>query len=108
MTFGAHPEAEADVFRAAEYLENARSGYGEKFFDAAARIWQSIRDNPLSFPRWKFRPRNRHLRFGVLRKFRYVVLFEVRQDDIFIYSVTHTSRHPNSATRRIREEKSKE
>ena len=108
MKFGAHPEVEKDVVQAAQYLESARPGYGEKFFDAAARMWESIRDNPLSFPRWEFRPRKRHLRFGVLRKFRYVVLFEVRPEEIYIYSVTHTSRHPNVATRRVREENSKD
>ena len=39
---------------------------------------------------------------------RYVVLFEVRHDAVFIYSVTHASRPPSAATRRIRDEKSKE
>ncbi len=108
MKFGAHPDAEEDVFRAAEYLENARPGYGEKFFDAVAKLWVSIGDNPLSFPRWYFHPRKRHLRFAVLRKFRYVVLFEVRQDETYIYSVTHTSRHPSHATRRVLQDKPKE
>ncbi len=108
MKFGAHPDAEEDVFRAAEYLENAQSGCGEKFFDSLAKLWESIRDNPLSFPRWHFHPRKRHLRFGLLRKFRYVVLFEVREGETFIYSVTHTSRHPSFATRRVRQEKPKE
>ena len=108
MKFGSHPEAELDVFDAATRLENARAGFGDKFFDATAQLWESIREYPLSFPRWEFRPRQRHLRFGVVRKFRYVVLFEVRHDAVFIYSVTHASRPPSAATRRIRDEKSKE
>lgn len=108
MKFGAHPDAEEDVLRAAEYLENAQLGYGENFFDAITKLWESICDNPSSLQRWHFHPRKRHLRFGLLRKFRYVVLFEVRKGETFIYSVTHTSRHTTHATRHVHQDKPKE
>ena len=72
-------EAEAEIVALTGVLGQARIGYGQRFLDALAKTYESIQDCPLSYARWEFGGRQGQLRRAVLRKFKIVIVFEVRE-----------------------------
>lgn len=71
-------------------------GLGTKFLDALTQLLQRIESTPFQFPKIVGENEQRHLRHGVLRRFPYCVVFEVKDDQsLLILAVAHTSRDPN-------------
>lgn len=88
--FIVHPEADAEIADAAEYLEDHRAGYGYLFLDELQRAVDYLDQYPESM-QFKF-GQMREMR---LKRFDYVVVYEIHQNEIHIYHVVHTSRHPD-------------
>ena len=82
-------EADVEIANLAGAFGEARKGYGSRFLDALAKTYASIQEFPTSYARWEFGRHSRHLRRAVLRKFKVVVVFEVResQDEVEIFAV---------------------
>ena len=97
-------EAEAEVVKITGTLGQARIGYGQRFLDALAKAYESIQTYPVSYPRWEFGGRGRHLRRAVLKKFQTVVVFEVREpvEEVEVFAVFHARRNPRYWMRRLK------
>ncbi len=88
-------EAKAEAFAAAFSVEGERLGLGDAFQVLFEQTLQSISDMPESFARYEYAPKGTNIRRAVMRRFRYVVYFEVFPEEVLVYAVGHSSRRPN-------------
>lgn len=82
-----HIEAQYEITHAAAYLNDKRTNYGFLFVDAIADAVKYISSYPESMQA-KFQG----LRELYIRQFNYVVVYEIRAEELHIYHVIHTSR----------------
>ncbi len=87
-------EAEIEIAEACKWYEDKQSGLGKKFLSEVDHYLRLIAKTPLLFP-IRFSER---YRFAVLKKFPFMIVFSVQDDEniIFVNSVFHTSRNPNN------------
>ena len=88
-------EAKADALAAAFSVEGGRHGLGDAFQILYEQTLQSISDMPESFARYEYAPKGTNIRRAVMRRFRYVVYFEVFPEEVLVYAIGHSSRRPN-------------
>ena len=96
-----HPRVSNEVASIAESLSAARPSYGYRFLTALHTAYQSIQAAPTSFPKWGYPVRGHDIRFTILRRFKQVVLFDVRESEVFIVSVYHERRHHRHWVKRL-------
>jgi toxin ParE1/3/4 len=84
--------AAAEFSAAVSWYEAKRSGLGGEFYDAVLRAVDLIRAHPeIGALR---RGRLAHRRFSMTR-FPYTIAYRVRQSDIYVVAIAHTSRRPD-------------
>lgn len=83
------PEAEDDIFEAAEWYEQQQPGLGEKFAVAVFSVVDGLSDNPFLVSR---RHRRRNIRFIMPDSFPYRIIYEVAGDVVLILCVIHAAR----------------
>lgn len=84
-----HDDAVIEVEEAAIYYEERRPGLGLEFVAAIDRIVLDIGENSERFPAWR-----QSWRRGLLRRFPFVVFFEIEEDRVSVLAVAHAKRHP--------------
>lgn len=84
-----HPQVFPQITTIIDWYEEQRSGLGGLFLDDLEKAIQVIAGNPKSFAQ-KLK-KSRQLR---LKKFPYVVVYELQEDRVEVYNIVHTSRHP--------------
>jgi toxin ParE1/3/4 len=74
------------------WYETRRSGLGSEFYDAVSSTIERIRTHPEigTIRAGRFR----HRRVQVLG-FPYTVVYRVREDDIYVVAIAHSSRRPD-------------
>jgi plasmid stabilization system protein ParE len=83
--------AAAELIDAIRWYEEQRSGLGAELFDAITETIELIRAHPeIGAPR-ATRQQSRQLR---VNRFPYNVVYRIREDDIYVVAVAHTSRRP--------------
>lgn len=92
------PEAEADLQEAATWYNRQREGLGDEFLDAAKDAMQHIRRNPTGYALL-----HGSIRALMLRRFPYLVYFELEEDRITVLGVFHGRRDPQVWRSRIAE-----
>ena len=93
------PEAIAEILQAAEWYEDRRIGLGEEFLSAAEQAMDAVAAAPLASAAWPGSVRHRR---RVMKKFPYILVYEVRSDTLEIVAVAHTKREPGYWVERIR------
>jgi toxin ParE1/3/4 len=93
------PEATAEIEDAARWYQARRLGLGIEFATAVDRALNEISKHPLRWPRWLATSRYRR---SVLRRFPYVIFYEIRQHTLEIVAVAHARRRPGYWIRRSR------
>jgi plasmid stabilization system protein ParE len=89
MRVVSHPEADQELEAAALWYDERQPGLGEDFLDEFERTLRRIVTDP---ERWrKIRGENRQLNF---HRFPYAIVYNVRQDTLFIKAVMHLHRRP--------------
>jgi plasmid stabilization system protein ParE len=88
-------EAVADMSEAYRWYEERRTGLGEEFLEALEQAFSRIQANPLLY-----RKQSKERRLSVLQRFPYVLIFEEAAEEVVVYAVFHTSRHPQSWKKR--------
>ena len=94
-----HPEAEKEYLESIIWYENNLIGLGQKFIEDIEKSIERILTLPLLFPIKKG-----NLREAVVKKFPYVIVFEIAKtsQEIRILSVYHTSRNPSKKYRKLK------
>ena len=82
--------AESEIDETIEFYESKRKGLGKQFLDYFKGYLKILKTNPELFS-IKKSPFYREL---PLKKFPFVIIYEIFQNEVIIYSVFHTSRNP--------------
>lgn len=85
---------------AARWYEGRRAGLGHEFLDTLAQALESIEAEPLKYARWETIRTRREVRCCQLSGFPYLVIYEIRTDEIVVLAVAHGHRRPNYWSRR--------
>lgn len=89
MTFEFHPEARIEFIEAIAYYETNRDGLGLRLSREVYATINRILLGPTAWPRI-----SENTRRCFTRRFPYGVVYEIREDDILIIAVAHSSREP--------------
>jgi plasmid stabilization system protein ParE len=84
-----HVLAQQELADAYQWLESEREGLGKEFARVVHAVLEELAAHPLRHPMIDQRARR-----CVLKRFSYVIIYEIRPDHIFIVSIMHTSRSP--------------
>jgi len=87
--------AAGQLQEAAVYLNQERDGIGLAFIDQVEAILQLAASYPEVFPAVPDVPGN-EVRRGLVRRYGYWVIYELRPEDLLVLSVWHGSRKPGS------------
>ena len=82
------PSASAEFAEAVRWYELKRPGLGGEFFDAVAAAGELIRARP------SVGATHGRTRSWLIPRFPYRLIYRVREHDIYLVAVAHTSRRP--------------
>lgn len=91
-------EAGRELVEAFEWYEGERVGLGKEFLVAIAAVIRGLRREP-----GRFRVVGRRTRRALVKRFPYMLLFDVEEKRILITAVFHLKRHPHRWSDRVRE-----
>lgn len=84
--------ASAELTHAIRWYEQQGAGLGGEFFDAITETIDLIRTHPeIGVPR----PTRQPTRQRLVNRFPYNLVYRIRDEDIYIVAVAHTSRRPD-------------
>jgi toxin ParE1/3/4 len=86
--------AEREALKAAFWYDDQRPGLGDEFLDEVDIAWKAIGEEPERHAAADLPRSKRDIRYFHLKRFPYVIYFEIRGDEILILAVAHTSRRP--------------
>jgi plasmid stabilization system protein ParE len=89
------PGAEADIDDAYNWYEDQQLGLGKAFLDELVFYYKKLEAQPTSFHKVI-----KKYRQAALKRFPFVIVFEIEKTDVVIYSVFHTSRNPKNKLQR--------
>lgn len=92
-----HPDAWEEMLESARYYEIRDEGLGWEFLEAVQDATSRIRDFPYAGPVEKA-----DIRKGFVSGFPFTVLYQIREDWIFIAAVMHQHRRPGYWKKRLR------
>lgn len=84
------PRAENDLAEGIAWYESRRKGMGLIFLNRVEKYLESIQRNPLQYP-----SKRKPYREAFIKKFPYVIIYEVTEDVVIVYSVFNTHRNPH-------------
>jgi plasmid stabilization system protein ParE len=90
-----HPEARAELRAAAIWYDERRPTLGDEFVAEVSIVLERIGEVPTSFPVWpgtSTAPFS--IRRAVVKRFPYVVAFEVHSEHSLVLAVSHAKRRP--------------
>ena len=95
MRLELHPEARAELRRAALWYEERRSGLGDDFVAEVSAAFDRIADVPESYPSWPLaRATGPMIRKAPIHRFPYVIAFERDEQHVLVLAVAHAKRRP--------------
>ena len=83
------PEAIEDISIAFNWYERKKIGLGDRFLSELTEYYIRLEINPFTYSKI-----NDQFRHAILRKFPYVIVYRIVNEDVIVYSVFHTSRSP--------------
>ena len=72
-----------------DWYEEQQLGLGNPFLDELRSCYEKIKTSPASYTKIK-----KNFRHILLKKFPYIVIYEIIGNDVVVYAVFHTSRNP--------------
>ena len=93
-----HPEAEDELDEAADHYDAKRKGLGSELIDHVEDVLALIRGNPHIGALY----RRTRIRYFVVRRFRYVVYYQIKRDRIRIVAIAHGSQRQGYWWKRLR------
>lgn len=83
------PLAVTEIFEAYDWYEEQRSGLGMEFLDELESFYSILYDNPNTYSYYE-----KPVREGKIKRFPYLVVYEVIENSIIIYSVFMSRQDP--------------
>lgn len=82
-------QAKHEIEEAYFYYETAQLGLGEIFLENLDWFFNKISNSPLEFPQ-----KRAPYREAFIKKFPFLIIFEIGEDSIVVYSVFNTRKNP--------------
>ncbi len=86
----ARPEVESDILEAVRWYESRQNGLGLEFAQEVRQAIRSLKINPLLY---RLRHKKYRVRWTLLDRFPYRIVFVVERKVITLLAVTHAKRH---------------
>ena len=93
-------EAHQDTIDAYNYYEEKLTGLGERFLSALRQRYAELSANPTFYSYIDEDPQ-KVLRDVKLEKFPFVVVYEIIENQVVVYAVHNTYKHPRNKLRKI-------
>jgi hypothetical protein len=87
-------EANLEITEAYLYYEEKRKGLGEEFLDQLDIYFDRITENPKHFPQ-----KRKPYREVFIKRFPFLVIYEISKGKIIVYSVFNTWQNPDKKKR---------
>jgi plasmid stabilization system protein ParE len=84
-----NPEAEADLDEARRWYEAERTGLGDELIDAVGDVLQRVQQAPRLYAKVF-----QNLRLALVRRFPYLIVYRIDEDQITVVAVYHAHRDP--------------
>src|SRR5436190_1857852 len=101
MKLKIHPDADTELDEAFDYYERQVPGLGAKFVDQFVRGSRAIVATPERFPA-EPAELGRSLHRYRLKRFPYVLIYQIRSDHLLLLAVMHCHRRPGYWSHRVR------
>ena len=92
------PEAFADIKEAARWYDEREFGLGIEFLREALQAVDTLSKHPLAY---RIRQRRRNVRWKLLNRFPYRVVFRLQDELITVVAVLHSARHDRQWRERL-------
>ena len=89
-------EAKFEIIEAYNWYEGKQEGLGERFVLDLDDYFERIRSTPEIFPR-----RYREYRQVVMKRFPFVIVFEIEEKEVVVYAAFNTYQDPNKLQKYI-------
>ena len=90
-----HPDAEEELFQAAAWYDDQRSGLGDDLVAEMTKWLEVIAEEPTMWPRWPEGPKLIPPVQRVLTdRFPYAIAYQVFAEHVAVLAFAHTSRRP--------------
>lgn len=83
-------EAEDELMQATLFYEGKQSGLGYDLHDRVQETIDRIEEDPLRFPVYEGKELRREYRRAFVKRFPYMVVYEIRPAEVVIVAVAHT------------------
>jgi plasmid stabilization system protein ParE len=87
-------EAESELRSAVLYYEERQVGLGSDLQDRVSKAIHEIAGDPLRFPLYEGKHLTRAFRRATVERFPYLLVYEVRDDEVLVVAVAHSGRDP--------------
>ena len=84
-----HELAEDELWEAVDWYDKQKKKLGREFAKTLQVLMKAIKTRPLLYP-----VVSKKRRKAVLKRFPYIVIFEIKGDTIFVLAIFHTRRNP--------------
>ncbi len=89
--------SKSDVAEEARKYNEKKEGLGYEFLEEMGYIVEQLRINP-----YTYQVRHKNMRLGLLKRFPYVIVYEIIEKQVAIYKVLHARKHPKKRYNRIK------
>ena len=81
-------QAREDVAKSFEWYDSQKPGLGDRFLSELHQTINQIGRNP-----HLFQVQRKNIRLGLLKRFPYLIAYEIEEKQIIIYKIIHAHRH---------------
>jgi plasmid stabilization system protein ParE len=92
--------ANEDTIAAYNYYEEKKSGLGELFLSNLQSLYLLLKEHPSANSLIAEDP-HQLLRDVRLKRFPYVVVYEIQKNEVIIYAIHNTHKHPRNKLRKV-------
>ena len=94
MTLIVHPDAHDEALSVALHYRDIEPSLGDDLWEQYRRIIEALAERPERYPLLET-IRTQTIRRARLKRFPYLVVYEIVGEDAFVLAFAHTSRRPN-------------
>ena len=94
--------AKREAHVAARWYERRQNGLSRRFLRVLYGTLLNIEQHPTHYPHLETVPDKVPIRRAIAKKFPYLVIYELRPDEVLVLAVAHAKRRPNYWMRRSR------
>jgi toxin ParE1/3/4 len=103
MTIILHPDAEEELAKIIESLDEETPRVAERFAEVYRATLVQIQENPAGFSPAEDAPRGEAIRYALVGPFSYRVVFAASESLVVVLAIAHLRRKPGYWRRRLRD-----